>query len=81
MSKVIIYSTTMCPWCVKAKQYFKEKNIEFEDVNVGENEEAAREMIEKSGQTGVPVIDIDGEIIIGFNKPEIDRALESRKRK
>ena len=81
MQKVIVYSTTTCPWCVKVKNYFKEHHVEFDDVNVSEDEDAAKEMIEKSGQTGVPVIDIDGEMIIGFNKPEIDRALEKRKHK
>lgn len=73
--KVKVFSTTMCPWCVKVKQYLEEKKIEFEDVNVQENQEAAKEMVEKSGQTGVPVLDIDGTIIVGFDKEKIDELL------
>ena len=58
-----------------AKEYCKERGIEFEDVNVGEDQARAREMIEKSGQMGVPVIDINGKIIVGFDKEEIEKAL------
>jgi len=58
-----------------AKAYFKEKGIEFEDVDVSLDHEKGQEMIEKSGQQGVPVIDINGKIIIGFNKAKIDEAL------
>jgi len=72
---VKVYSTPTCPWCKKAKEHLKEKNINFEDVDVSSNEEAAKEMMEKSGQMGVPVLDINGEIIIGFNKEAIDKAL------
>jgi glutaredoxin-like YruB-family protein len=75
--KVKVYSTTTCPWCVKAKEFLKEKNIEFEDINVGENQEAAKEMVEKSGQMGVPVLDINGTIIVGFDKDAIEKALAS----
>jgi len=81
MAKVKVYSTATCPYCHMAKAYFKKLGIEFEDIDVSRDENAAREMIEKSGQTGVPVIDIEGEVIIGFNKPEIDRALEKKKKK
>lgn len=76
MAKIKIYSTTVCPWCMKAKEWFKDKGIEFEDVNVQEDHEAAKEMIQKSGQNGVPVIDVDGEIIVGFNIDAIEKALE-----
>jgi glutaredoxin 3 len=72
---VTIYSTSTCPYCVKVKQYLKDKGVSFTEYNVGENREKAEEMIKKSGQMGVPVTDIDGKIIIGFNKPEIDKAL------
>lgn len=58
-----------------AKQYLKEKNFEFEEIDVSKNEEAAKEMIEKSGQMGVPVIEIDGEIVVGFDKEKIDKLL------
>ena len=76
MVKVKIYSTPTCPYCVHAKDFFKEKGIEFEDVDVSKDQEAAREMVEKSGQMGVPVIDIDGKIIVGFNKDAIEEELK-----
>ena len=79
MSKVIVYSTTTCPYCVMAKDWLKGKNVEFEDVNVGINQERAREMITKSGQMGVPVIDVDGEVIIGFDRPRLETALKNKK--
>lgn len=72
-----VYSTQTCPYCVIAKNYLKEKGIEFEDFDVNADEEKAHEMIEKSGQMGVPVLDINGKIIIGFNKKAIDEALKA----
>lgn len=76
MAQVKIYSTATCPYCIMAKKYFKEKNIEFDNFDVGENQNKAKEMIEKSGQMGVPVIEINGKIIIGFNQEEIEEALK-----
>ncbi|MFH0922845.1 MAG: glutaredoxin domain-containing protein [Candidatus Micrarchaeota archaeon] len=73
--KVIVYSTRTCPYCVMAKEFFKQHEIEFKDVDVGADAKAAQEMIEKSGQMGVPVIDIDGKIIVGFDKPTVAHAL------
>lgn len=73
--KVIVYSTENCPWCHKVKEFLKSKNIRFKDLGVDKDEKAAKEMIDKSGQMGVPVIDIDGEIIIGFDKPALEKAL------
>lgn len=70
-----VYSTPTCPWCKKAKEYLNEKKIEFEDIDVSKNQEAVNEMMEKSGQMGVPVLDINGEVIVGFNKEAIDKAL------
>jgi glutaredoxin 3 len=75
MPTIKIYSTPTCPFCIKAKEFFKENNLEYEDINVAGNHEAAREMIEKSGQMGVPVIDIGNNIIIGFDLPKIKKAL------
>jgi len=72
---VIVYSTPTCPYCTMAKSYLKEKGIEFTAYDVSQNHEKGEEMIKKSGQQGVPVIDIDGTIIIGFNKARIDEAL------
>ena len=76
MKKVIVYSTPSCPFCNMVKGFLKEKKIEFKNINVAEDHEKAQEMIEKSGQMGVPVVDIDGKIIIGFNKEKIEEALE-----
>jgi len=73
--KVKIYSTQLCPWCHKAADFLRENNIEFEEFDIGKDKEAKDEMIAKSGQTGVPVIDIDGKIIIGFDKEAIKSAL------
>jgi len=77
--KIIVYSTTTCPYCNIAKNFLKSKKVEFIDVNVGLDQEKAHEMIKKSGQMGVPVIDIDGEIIIGFDKPKIEATLKKKK--
>ncbi len=75
MAKIIVYSTPTCPYCNMAKEYFKKKDLDFEDINVAENHEKSHEMIEKSGQMGVPVIDIDGEVIVGFDKQKIENLL------
>ncbi len=75
MAKVKIYSTPTCPYCKMVKQYLKENNIQFEDVDVSSNQAAAQEMISKSGQLGVPVVDIDGQIVIGFDKAKIKQLL------
>ncbi|MBP6931204.1 MAG: glutathione S-transferase N-terminal domain-containing protein [Candidatus Pacebacteria bacterium] len=68
--KVIVYSTPTCPYCVYAKKFFKEKGIEFEDVDVSKDRNRAMEMVDKSGQMGVPVVDIGGVITVGF-QPEV----------
>jgi glutaredoxin-like YruB-family protein len=73
--KIEIYSTPTCPYCHLAADYFKEKGIEFTNYDVSVDKAKAQEMIKKSGQMGVPVIDIDGKIIVGFNRPEIEKAL------
>ena len=73
--KVKIYSTPTCPYCIRAKQFLKDQGITFEDVDVSSNREAGEEIIQKSGQMGVPVLDIDGEIIVGFDKAGITKAL------
>ena len=75
MKNVKVYSTPTCPYCIRAKQFLKDNNIVFEDVDVSSNQSAAQEMIQKSGQMGVPVLDIEGEIIVGFVKERIRQAL------
>jgi glutaredoxin-like YruB-family protein len=78
MKKVKIYTTPTCPYCEMAKEFFRENKIEFEEIDVSSNREAAMEMIEKSGQMGVPVIEIDDKIIVGFDIKAIKEALEEK---
>jgi glutaredoxin len=73
---VRVFSTPSCPYCVALKGYLKERNVEFQDIDVSQDLEAQKEMIEKSGQYGVPVIDINGEIIVGFNQERIKQLLK-----
>ncbi|MCM8820031.1 MAG: glutaredoxin family protein [Candidatus Omnitrophica bacterium] len=73
--RVKIYSTPTCPWCQRAKQFLRENNIEFEDFDVSKDPEKADEMIRISGQMGVPVLDIDGEIVVGFDRERIAQLL------
>tara|TARA_Y100000031_G_C8109479_1_gene332760 strand:- start:371 stop:607 length:237 start_codon:yes stop_codon:yes gene_type:complete len=76
MAKTVkVYSTSTCSYCVRAKDFLKKNNIAFEDIDVGANPDAAAQIMEKSGQMGVPVLDIDGQIIIGFDKEAITKAL------
>jgi len=75
MAKTIVYSTDACPWCTVAKEFLDENHVEFEVKNVAEDESARDELMQKSGQLGVPVLDIDGQIIVGFDKDAISQAL------
>jgi len=72
---VKVYSTSTCPWCTRAKQFLKENNINFQDIDVSADQQAANEMMQKTGQMGVPVLDIDGQIIVGFDKERIKLTL------
>ncbi len=76
MKKVSIYSTPTCHYCNMAKDYFKEHNVQYEAYDVAMDAERRKEMMEKSGQLGVPVIIIDGQIVVGFNKPKLAQLLE-----
>ena len=73
--KVVVYSTPTCPYCKRAKDYLSRKGIPYTDINVAQDREKANEMIEKSGQMGVPVITIDNEVIVGFNQDLLDKML------
>jgi glutaredoxin 3 len=73
---VKIYSTPTCPYCEMTKEYLKEHDVQYEEIDVSKNEAAQKEMIAKSKQMGVPVIDIDGTVIVGFNQAEIEKALK-----
>lgn len=72
-----VYSTPTCPWCTVAKNYLTSKNVIFEDLDVSKNREAATEMVQKSGQRGVPVIEINGNFIVGFDQATIDKLLNA----
>lgn len=76
MTNITVYSTKMCPYCVMAKKYLESKNVDFTDVDVSSDYSKALEMVKKSGQQGVPVIDIDGQIIVGFDRQKIDQILK-----
>ena len=74
--KVKVYSTQTCPYCFKAKDFLRDHGIKFEDIDVSRDHKAAQEMITKSGQMGVPVIEIGKEVITGFDEDAIKKALK-----
>lgn len=74
--KVTLYGTETCIWCAKTREFFEEHKIKYVDVDVGKNEKAAQKMIKKSGQHSVPVIEIDGEVILGFDEGKIKKMLD-----
>ena len=76
MATVTVYSTPTCPYCDMVKDYLTENKVEFMHHNVAEDQAKAEEMVQKSGQMGVPVLEINGHIIVGFNKDAIEHALE-----
>ena len=73
--RVIVFSTPTCTYCNMAKKYFREKGVKFKDVDVSRDMAAARDMVRRSGQQGVPVIDIGGKIVVGFDRPKIEKYL------
>ena len=73
--KIIVYSTPTCPHCRKAQQFLKDNSIEFVNIYVSVDNQKAQERIDRSGQMGVPVIDIDGDMIVGFDQSRIKAAL------
>ena len=75
MSKVLLFSTPTCSWCRRAKRYFKERRVAFKEVNIERDPDAARDIVRKTGQTGVPVIKIGSRWIVGFDKEQIEKEL------
>lgn len=75
MAKVIVYTASWCPWCHKVMDFLKENNVEFEAKDV-DQQENAKECMEKSGQAGIPVTDIDGNVVVGFNVPKLKELLK-----
>jgi len=76
MKDVTIYSTPTCSYCKSAKEFFEENNVEYTEHNVAEDEEKRNEMMEKSGQMGVPVIVVGDEVVVGFDKSKLSEMLE-----
>ena len=76
MANVIVYSTHTCPWCMKVKEFLTARKIKYTEKYVDDNRAAGEEMINKSNQRGVPVIDIDGTIVIGFDRNKLMELLE-----
>lgn len=76
MKSITIYSTPSCHFCHMAKDYFNEHNIAYTEYDVAADQEKRKEMMETSGQMGVPVIKIDTDVIVGFNKPLINQLLD-----
>jgi glutaredoxin 3 len=79
MTDIIVYSTATCPWCRMLKDFLAERKVKFRNVDVGADSKAAKEMIDKSGQMGVPQIEINGKLIVGFDKAAIEEELEKTK--
>ena len=75
VKSIKVYSTPTCPWCIRVKNFLRDNKIDFQNLDVGSDQLAADEMVKKSGQMGVPVIDIDGQIIVGFDQEKIKLAL------
>jgi glutaredoxin-like YruB-family protein len=73
--RVILFTTPTCSYCRKAKQYLRQRQVPFKDVDVSRDSAAARDMVRRSRQQGVPVIDIGGKIVVGFDRPKIDKLL------
>ena len=74
--EVTIYTSSTCSWCEAVKDYLRAREIDFEEVDVSADTDRAQELVERSGQYGVPVVDIDGEMVVGFDRPRIDALLE-----
>ncbi len=79
--RVIVFSTPTCPWCTRAKTYLRGRGIPFRDVDVSRDPAAARDLVRRTGQMGVPVIEIDGKPIVGFDRGRIDKLLGLEKEK
>lgn len=76
MAKVTIYTTPTCPWCKAAKRFFQDNKVVFEERDVAADLAARKEMVQKSGQLAVPVIDVDGAIVVGFDEPRLRESLK-----
>lgn len=75
MKKVIVYTSDVCPYCIMVKNFLKQNNVEFGEVNVSRNREKAEEIAKKSGARSVPVTEIDGEIVVGYDTKRLKELL------
>ena len=73
--RVLVFTTPTCPWCTRVKSYLAQRRVPFREVDVSRDSSAARDLVRRTGQMGVPVVEIDGRPIVGFDKPKIDRLL------
>ncbi len=73
---VKLYTTPACPYCYTLKEFFKSHNVQFKEIDVSQDEKAREEMIKKSGQMGAPVVDVDGQIVVGFDKAKLFQLLK-----
>ncbi len=73
--RVLVFTTPTCPWCARAKAYLRERAVPFREVDVSRDPAAARDLVRRTGQMGVPVIEIDGRPIVGFDRTRIDQLL------
>jgi glutaredoxin 3 len=78
VTRPVIFSTSTCSWCRRAKKYFRERGVSFKEINVERDPKAARDLLRKTGQSGVPVIKIGNAWIVGFDRERIDRELARR---
>ncbi len=73
--QITIYTTPTCPYCKQAKEFLRERKVAFKEIDVAADSAAAQEMIEKTGQLGVPVIEVDGKLLVGFDKKKLEKML------
>lgn len=73
--RVLVFTTSTCSWCNRAKAYLRERKVQFREINIERDPQAAKDLVRRTGQMGVPVIEIDGRPIVGFDRQAVDRAL------
>ncbi len=73
--RVLVYTTPTCPWCNKAKSFLRERKISYKEIDVSRDRKAAEDLVRRSGQMGVPVIEIDNQIVIGFDQRRVEKLL------
>ena len=78
--RVLVFTTPTCPWCQRAKGYLRSQGVPFKEVDISRDQRAAKDLVRRTGRIGVPVIEIDGRPVVGFDQPRIDRMLGLRSR-